>query len=121
LPVTVRDDTDLAAALRTMLAARTGAVLVLAGDGRLVGILTERDLLMKAIGRFDPFDGLPVRDFMTPDPVAVAPNDSLAFALHKMDVGGYRHLPVVLDGRPEGVISARDIVRHLTRTFRDWE
>ena len=41
--------------------------------------------------------------------------DTLAFALHKMDVGGYRHLPVLKDGKPTGVISVRDMLRHITR------
>jgi len=41
--------------------------------------------------------------------------DTLALALQKMDVGGYRHLPVVDEGKPVGVISVRDMMRHLTR------
>ena len=57
----------------------------------------------------------PLPLFMTPNPEAVTIADTLAFALHKMDIGGYRHLPVVsLTGEPVGIISARDILRHLT-------
>ena len=43
----------------------------------------------------------------------------LVVALHKMDVGGYRHLPIVTDGRPVGVISVRDLMRHITRMCHD--
>jgi CBS domain-containing protein len=52
---------------------------------------------------------------MTRNPETVSLNDSLALALQKMDVGGYRHLPVVEDGKPVGVISVRDMMRHLTK------
>jgi CBS domain-containing protein len=53
---------------------------------------------------------------MTRDPETVTPADTLAFALGKMDAGGYRHLPVVAGGRPVGVVSVRDVLRHVTRT-----
>jgi CBS domain-containing protein len=56
---------------------------------------------------------------MTPKPETLTANKSLAFALHKMDVGGYRHMPLVQDGRPVGMISVRDIMRHITRLCRD--
>jgi CBS domain-containing protein len=51
---------------------------------------------------------------MTPKPETVAPSDILAVALGRMDTGGYRHMPVVENGRPVGVISVRDVLRHLT-------
>ena len=46
-------------------------------------------------------------------------DDTLAFALHKMDGGGYRHLPVLKDGQPLGMISVRDMLRHITRLCKD--
>jgi CBS domain-containing protein len=52
---------------------------------------------------------------MTPRPETVRETDSLAFVLHKLDSGGYRHLPVVKNGLPVGMISVRDILRHITR------
>jgi CBS domain-containing protein len=65
------------------------------------------------------FERLPVGRIMTPAPDTVAPTDVLAFALGKMDGGGYRHLPVVAAGKPVGVISVRDILRHLTAVCPD--
>jgi len=56
---------------------------------------------------------------MTPHPETVGPADPLAFALGKMAGGGYRHLPVVKDGQPVGVISVRDILRHIVWLCRD--
>ena len=82
---------------------------------QLLGILSERDLLTRVASPEVDYSDAPVSDFMTPDPETVGPNDTLAFALHKMDCGGYRHLPVLKDGQPLGMISVRDMLRHITR------
>lgn len=112
-PVTVRVDANLGEAIRVMMETRVGAVLVTGSDGVLVGILTERDFLSKVAG-VPGYERMLVAEFMTPGPETVAPTDPLAVALGKMDSGGYRHLPVVERGKPVGVISVRDVLRHLT-------
>jgi CBS domain-containing protein len=112
-PVTVAATAPLRDAMRQLIAARIGALLVTDSAGALVGILTERDFLTKVAGA-PGFETEPVSAFMTRDPETVAPNDRLAVALGKMDAGGYRHLPVVDGGKPVGVISVRDVLRHLT-------
>src|SRR5207244_12174706 len=84
-----------------------------------VGIFSERDLLMKVAGQFSSYDAITVRDVMTPKPDSVTAEDTLAFAVHKMDVGGYRHVPVVDNGRPTGVLSARDLLRHIVRLCKE--
>ena len=117
-PVTVPVAAPLADAMARMIDLSVGAVLVTDGAGKLVGILTERDFLLKVAGQ-SGFEALPVARFMTPDPETVTPADTLAFALGKMDAGGYRHLPVVENGRPVGVISVRDILRHITGLCHD--
>ena len=117
-PLTVHADATLGDAVRLMTAGRTGAVLVTGPAGELIGILTERDFLTKVAGQ-PGFEALPVSRFMTPDPETVAPTDVLAYALGKMDAGGYRHLPVVSAGKPVGVISVRDVLRHLTAVCPD--
>jgi CBS domain-containing protein len=114
-PVTVAPATTLQEAIRVMLAHNLGAVLVVDGGGKLAGILSERDLLTKVAPLPDPYAELHVEDFMTADPETVSPEDTLAFALHKMDIGGYRHLPVLSEGKPSGVISVRDMLRHITQ------
>src|SRR4051794_4521266 len=117
-PLTVPLDATLGDAVRQMMTGRIGAVLVTGAAGELVGILTERDFLTKVAGEAG-FEALPVSRFMTTNPETVSPTDLLAFALGKMDAGGYRHLPVVLAGKPVGVISVRDILRHLTAVCPD--
>jgi CBS domain-containing protein len=118
-PTTVPADTPLAAAIARMLEGNVGAVLVVDAAGRLIGILSERDLLEKVAGVHATYADLPVGRFMTARPETVAPTDTLNFVLQKMDTGGYRHVPVVEDGRPVGVVSVRDMIRHITRLCRE--
>jgi CBS domain-containing protein len=118
-PVTVTPATSLAEAMRIMLEANLGALLIVDDAGRLQGIFSERDLLAKVAGQIADFARAPIRDFMTPNPETARPTDPLALALHKMDVGGYRHLPLVDGGRPVGVISVRDLLRHITRLCKE--
>jgi CBS domain-containing protein len=117
-PVTVLHSVTLADAMARMMELGVGAVLVVDGESKILGILTERDFLLKIAGH-PGFESLPVARFMTPDPETVSPSDLLALALGKMDAGGYRHLPVVEGGRPVGVISVRDILRHVTGLCQD--
>jgi CBS domain-containing protein len=117
-PVTIPADADLGQAIREMIDKRVGALLVTGPAGELVGILTERDFLAKVAG-MPGYERLPVAEYMTPAPETVAPTTPLAVALGEMDAGGYRHLPVVERGRPVGVISVRDILRHVTALCPD--
>ena len=112
-PVTVPLDANLGHAIREMIDRKVGALLVTGPNGELVGILTERDFLTKVAGE-SGYEQLPVSRYMTPAPETVAPTDIIAVALSKMDAGGYRHLPVVESGLPVGVISVRDVLRHIT-------
>jgi CBS domain-containing protein len=114
-PVTLPPTATVAEAMQTMLAENIGALLVVGADGRVVGVFSERDLLTKVAGLVADYHARPIRDFMTPAPETVRPTDTLAFVLHKMDVGGYRHLPVLEGGLPQGMISVRDMLRHVTR------
>ena len=88
--------------------AEADCVLVLDGE-RLVGIFTDRDAVLKVAGR--SLDGIAVGDVMTPDPVVLRHDDPIAVAIHKMAVGGFRHIPIVEDGRPTGVVTRPRRVR----------
>jgi CBS domain-containing protein len=118
-PVLVRHGQTVADALHVLLHQEVGALLVVDADGLLTGIFSERDLLTKVAGSPTALHELPVERFMTSKPETVAPGDTLAFALHKMDVGGYRHLPVVEAGKPTGILSVRDLIRHMTRMCKE--
>lgn len=114
-PITIRPSTPLKAAIQAMLLSDIGALLVTGEDGKLLGILTERDLLTKVAGLHENYASMPASAVMTAKPEFVSVEDTLDFALHKMDGGGYRHLPILADGKPLGVVSVRDMLRHIVR------
>ena len=89
-----------------------GCLLVLENQ-KVVGIFTERDLLNKVIGKYTDLKKIRVRDVMTANPVVLKEDDSIAFALNKMAVGGFRHIPVVVGGLPIGIISVRNVLQYL--------
>lgn len=117
--VTVPLAATVADALGVMLERNLGTVLIVDAQGALRGIFSERDLLKKVAGLYEDFTALPVARFMTVNPETLVATDTLNVALHKMDIGGYRHLPVVQAGRPVGVLSVRDMLRHITRLCKD--
>lgn len=99
--------TTVSAAARLMKDRRVGAIAVVR-DGKLAGVFTERDALVRVVaeGR-DPLT-TPLSDVMTAKPVTIAPERSFAEALQLMHDGGFRHVPVVSDGAPVGMLSVRD-------------
>jgi len=114
-PVTVLPTISIREAIQTLLKHDIGALIVVDTTGKLLGIFSERDLLQRVAGLNIDLSAAPVHTYMTPNPESITASDSLAFALHKMDVGGYRHLPVVEDDKPVAVISVRNMLRHITR------
>ena len=106
-PLTVTRDTTVTDAALRMQTFNKGAVMVVEGS-RLVGIFTERDALFRVVAaRRDPA-ATPVGDVMTRDPQTIHPDQPFVEALRMMHEGRYRHLPVVEDGRPLGMVSSRD-------------
>ncbi len=85
----------------------TGAVLIVEGEC-LVGIFTERDALFRVIApALDPATTR-VCDVMTREPKTVSPKDSYGYALVLMQEGGFRHAPVIENGKPVGMVSSRN-------------
>lgn len=111
--ITVSADTPTGEVLQTLVKHTVGCVVVMRDD-ELVGIFTERDALMRLNADAEALAERPIADFMTPNPQTLEITDRIAFALHKMDVGGYRHIPVLTDGRLTGVISLRDVLRYVS-------
>ena len=74
--------------------------MLVVDGGRLVGIFTDRDAVLKVAGR--PLGPRPIAELMTRDPVVLRHDDTIAVAINKMAVGGFRHIPIVEDGRPTG-------------------
>ena len=106
--LTIEPDAPLSEAARHMASRGVGAVVVLDGD-RLSGILTERDVLKAVAGGYEPEAS--VRDWMTRHPETVESTESTDHAAALMIHGGFRHLPVVDEGRTVGILSIRDLMR----------
>jgi CBS domain-containing protein len=116
-PLRVRPEQTAAEAAALMRHESVGCVLVCNDDDRVVGILTERDLLRRVIAAGKPLD-VAVGECMTRGPVVVHCKESIGAAVRRMEEGGYRHLPVVDEaGRPVGVLSVKRIVHYLVEHF----
>jgi CBS domain-containing protein len=116
-PIVVEPQASVLEAIALMQQQRVGCVLV-ARSGKLKGIFTERDVLTNVVGKaIDPAK-TPIRRLMTPNPESLRLSDSIAYALNKMSVGGYRHIPLVDESlTPVGIISVRDIINYIVRLF----
>lgn len=117
LPVRVQKDASVREAVRRMMRNRVGCVII-EEEQRMVGILTERDILTKVVShRLDPIR-TPVETVMTRDPETLSPDVPIAYALNKMSVGGFRHVPLVDEtGSTVGVVAMRDIVNYIVDLF----
>jgi CBS domain-containing protein len=114
-PLVVAPSTPVRDVLRLMVDNRVGCVLIEEG-GKTAGIFTERDVLLKLGEKATDYAARPVSDFMTAKVESLPPSAKIAFAVHRMDLGGYRHVPVVNEqGKTVGIFSVRDILSYLTR------
>ena len=91
-----------------MRARHIGSVLIVDADDRLVGIFTERDLVCRVVAEHRDPDETMLGAVMTVRPETVGPNTTAIDALRRMHQGGFRHLPVVRDGKPVAIVSRRD-------------
>jgi CBS domain-containing protein len=104
----VAPEDTLGQAAEAMVERGVGSAVV-SDYGRLIGILTERDLLRAVAGRTHSSEAR-VREWMTADPVTATVSTDLAEAARTMLDQGFRHLPVVDDERAIGIVSIRDVV-----------
>jgi CBS domain-containing protein len=116
-PIVVDEFASVDEVLKLLVDRHVGCVLIVRGV-EVVGIFSERDALLRIGEQVAEFRDRPIREFMTESPETLAERDKLAFAIHKMDVGHFRHVPILRDGRAHGVVSARDILRYLTDRVR---
>lgn len=106
-PLTAPMDMTVGDAARLMRTSHVGAIMVVEKK-KLVGIFTERDALYQVIGeRRDP-QTTRLAEVMTRNPQTIHPDKPFGEALHAMHVSGFRHVPVVENDRPIGMVSARD-------------
>jgi CBS domain-containing protein len=112
-PLILESGTSLADAIGKMRDERRACVLVVEA-GKLVGIFTERDILMKVAATSMDLQRTRLREVMTGDPVTLPADSSVAYALNLMVLEGFRHIPMVdEEERPVAVISMRNLIEYL--------
>jgi CBS domain-containing protein len=120
-PLVLSMTSTVTEAMRAMQADHTGCVVVTDDgtvDSKVNGVFTERDVLFRIVDRGRNPAQLPLQEVMTPNPETLSVRSSVAYALNKMSVGGFRHIPVVDDEqRPAFVVSVRDVVEFLVQYF----
>jgi CBS domain-containing protein len=115
--VSVPSKTSVEAAARLMKKKKIGALMVV-DDDKLVGIFTERDALFRVLAENRDPRATRVATVMTPDPRSIDPDKPFGSALLMMYEGGFRHVPVVENGHPLGMVSARDALGPELEEFR---
>ena len=107
-------------AIRLIAKPGTSSVVIIDHEQRLVGLITERDLCTRILATGVDPSKTRVEDIMSRDPVTLRTDQPLTHALAQMDVGGYRHIPLVdKDQRPAGVVTSRRIINYLVEFFPD--
>ena len=114
--VSANSETTVLEASRLMKQNRIGALLV-CRNNRLVGIFTERDALFRVMAEARDPQTTSLAEVMTSHPQTVDPDKPLGHALHIMYEGGFRNVPVVENGNPVGIVSARHALGPELREF----
>lgn len=116
-PVIVSPDRKLRDVIASMVLHKDGCAVIVDQLGEISGVFSERDLLLNVAHKGDELLDRPVSEFMTLDPVVIQADSPIMYALHQMDLGGYRHLPVVEQNKPVGMVSVRDIITFIGDRF----
>jgi len=114
-PLTIEPSATVREAMARMREHHRGCILVCEGE-QLVGIFTERDVLMRICASGGNLDD-PVTTHMTRRPITTSPVDSVGGLVTQMLKGGYRHMPVVDQGKPVGVVSVKGLIHYLAEHF----
>ena len=110
--ISTRPEATIAEVAGLLKERRIGAVVVTEADGRLCGIISERDLARGLANYGSKLLDMKVGTLMTSDVVTCSPDDGIETLMQTMTDGRFRHLPVVKDGELTGIISIGDVVKH---------
>ena len=109
--ICIEPTADLAAAAKLLSTHRIGALVVLDADGRLVGILSERDIVRTMAGVGTAALPVPVAQVMTRNVSTCDVNDSVSSVMERMTKGRFRHMPVLDQDRLAGLVSIGDVLK----------
>ncbi len=117
-PLCVEEAATLEEVLDVLRSKKTGCAIVVDKSGKVAGIFSERDFILKVAKDFESLRKRPVSDYMTRNPETQPPDGTIAYALNLMSQGGFRHIPIVdADCRPIGMVSVKDVVDYMVETF----
>jgi CBS domain-containing protein len=117
-PIRLGTEATVQEAIDRMVGQHRAAVVVVDAEGRLTGIFTERDVLIRVLGEGRDPATTRLSAVMTPRPEALSPQDRICFAVNRMSTAGFRTIPLVdADGRPIGIITVNDVVKWLAEIF----
>ncbi len=115
-PILVDPETSVQVVIEKMQSLpKKGCVLICDSRKKLLGIVSIRDILLKVAGIMKDPAKVPVKNIMTPNPECLDKDAPLAFALHKMAINRFRHVPVLDQGLPIGVVSTRDLIEYFNK------
>ena len=106
-------------AIKALRGGKVDILAVVDDDGHLLGLLSVRDVMTRVGADYAAKMQTPVTQWMTKSPETLAPDAPINFAINMMDVGGYRHVPIVQHGHLLGVVSTREVIKYLIRFGRD--
>jgi CBS domain-containing protein len=110
--ISIDPTATLDTAVKTLAEHKIGALLVLGTDRRVIGILSERDIVRVLAERGAGVLSEPLAQVMTRKVVTCSESDSVGVLMERMTTGKFRHLPVIEDDRVIGVVSIGDVVKH---------
>ncbi len=117
-PISIDDTASVKETLQLLQDNKIGCIVLTNKEGKVSGIFSERDVVLKIILKDISLGKTPISEFMTKEPKTATMTTTIAFALNMMSSGGYRHVPIVDDESfPIGIISVKDIVDHLSGTI----
>jgi CBS domain-containing protein len=110
--LTIEPTTNVAAAAKILAERKIGALLVTGPDRRVVGIVSERDIVQELAAHGAASLDMPLTEVMTRKVMTCNPSDTISSVMEQMTTGKFRHVPVVEQGRLTGIISIGDVVKH---------
>lgn len=110
--ISIEPTATLDTAVKTLAEHKIGALLVLGPDRRVIGILSERDIVRVLAERGASVLSQPLAQVMTRKVITCSQSDSVGVLMERMTTGKFRHLPVIEDERVIGVVSIGDVVKH---------
>ena len=111
----IEPNATLSAAIAMLAEKRIGALLILGADRRVVGVLSERDIVRALAERGAEALGEPVSRTMTRNVSTCTEKETISSIMERMTQGKFRHVPVVEQGRLVGIVSIGDVVKHRVR------